>query len=68
MIKVADASGNPVNGMMRGDHGEIVVNDKESYLKYIRSRELENTVAEQGKQLNEMQSMLQMILDKLSKE
>lgn len=65
MKKIMDQSGNPVHGLLRDANGAIVVNDSVALNRYKAGIKLETRVAETERKVDEMHSMLQLILKKL---
>jgi hypothetical protein len=65
MKKIMDQSGNPVRGLLRDANGAIIVDDSVALNRYKASVRLETRVAETERKVDEMHSMLQLILKKL---
>lgn len=66
MKTIVDSNGNLVSGLKRGANGEIIVDDSLALNRFKAAQMLEKRVGETEKQIAEMHSMLQMILQHVS--
>ena len=63
-MRVKDATGNVVNGILRTPSGGLLVNDVSGYHKYMRDKESTNQINQLKEEVDQLKQLVHKLLEK----